>query len=201
MRFLIIGDSHIPDRADALPIEIQEEINRLRKEGNFDGTFFTGDFTNQSLLRDQLRDWAQPGFLKIVRGNMDDDEFDTLPLFETYALPNTEITIGVTHGTQIKPRGDRGAAEKFALQNGVQIMIIGHSHAADVFLAPSGTLILNPGSCVGAWSFVASGVPSFLLLAIENADLSVILFEKSQIEIHRKEYHFSFKNNKILPAK
>jgi putative phosphoesterase len=201
VRFLIIGDSHMPDRADCLPVEIQESINSLQKEGAFDGIFFTGDFTNQSLLVEQLKAWAQAGFLKIVRGNMDEDEPESFPIFETYALPETEIKIGLTHGTQVKPRGDRIAAEKFALQNSIQILIIGHSHAADVFLAPSGTLILNPGSCVGAWSFVASGIPSFILLKITGAELSVSLHEKQQIELRRKECRFLNEGKKILPRR
>lgn len=196
MRFLILGDSHLPDRADYLPVEIQDGINYLQKEGIFDGIFFTGDFTNQSLLRDQLDGWGQGGFLKVTRGNMDDD--DSLPIFDTYAIPKTTIKIGLTHGTQIKPRGDRVAAEKFAVQNRIQILILGHSHAADVYLTPSGILILNPGSCVGAWSFIASGIPSFLLLIINDAELSVTLYEKRQTELRRIVYHFSYLGNKLL---
>ncbi len=199
MRFLIIGDSHMPDRADYLPIEIQDGINHLQKEGAFDGVFFTGDFTRQDLLMDQLKEWALAGFLKIVRGNMDDDEAGALPIFETYTIPETELKVGLTHGTQVKPRGDRNAAEKFALQKGVQIFMIGHSHAADVYLAPSDTLILNPGSCVGAWSFVASGIPSFLLLVITGTELTVSLYEKHQVELSKKEFRFSIKGKKILP--
>ncbi len=199
MRFLIIGDSHMPDRADYLPVEIQDGINNLRKEGAFDGIFFTGDFTNQALLMDILKEWAQAGFLKIVRGNMDEDESESFPIFDTHTLPETEIKIGLTHGTQIKPRGDRTAAEKFALQKSVQILIVGHSHAAEVYLAPSGTLILNPGSCVGAWSFVASGIPSFILLAITNTELFVSLYEKHQVELSKRAFRFSIKGKKILP--
>jgi putative phosphoesterase len=201
MRFLIIGDSHLPDRADFLPAEILEGVNRLRKEGAFDGIFFTGDFTDQALLLGQLKEWAQAGFLKIVQGNMDEVEPEDFPIFETYAIPNTELIIGLTHGTQVRPRGDRTAAEEFALAKGTQILIIGHSHAADVFLGPSGTLILNPGSCVGAWSFVASGIPSFLLLVISGGDITVSLYEKHQVELRQKDFHFLLQRNKILPGK
>jgi putative phosphoesterase len=198
--FLIIGDTHMPDRADYLPPEIQEGINRLKKERVFDGIFFTGDFSEQALVMDRLREWTGQGFLKRVRGNMDEDEQIPLPVYETYDIPETELRIGLTHGTQIKPRGDRGAAEKFALQKGVQILLTGHSHAADVFLTPSGILILNPGSCVGAWSFIASGIPSFITIGVGGTQITVTLYEKQQVDMHKRVFQFSFEGKKILPV-
>jgi putative phosphoesterase len=191
----------MPDRADHLPPEIQEGINRLKKERAFDGIFFTGDFIEQALVMDQLWEWAGQGFLKRVQGNMDADENAPLPVFETYDIPESELRIGLTHGTQIKPRGDHVAAEKFAIQKGVQILLTGHSHAAEVFLAPSGTLILNPGSCVGAWSFIASGIPSFMTLGTEGTQITVTLFEKRQLELRKREFPFSFEGKRILPVR
>ena len=130
---------------------------------------------------------------------MDEDEIEFFPIFDTYEIVKTEIRIGLTHGTQIKPRGDRTAAEHFAIQKGVQILIIGHSHKADVFLAPSGTLILNPGSCAGAWSFIASGIPSFIVLDVTDTQICIVLYEKQQVELRNKEFRFTIKGNRILP--
>ncbi len=199
MQFLIIGDSHIPDRADHLPVEIQAGIDAVKAKIAFDGIFFTGDFSNQALVLTQLKQWAGQGFLKIVQGNMEEDEHETFPIFDIYAIPETEITIGLTHGTQIKPRGDRTAAEKFALQKEIQILIMGHTHAAEVFLAPSNILIINPGSCVGAWSFIASGIPSFMILDVTGTQISVSLYQKCQVELRKKEFCFSIERKKIVP--
>ncbi|OLS13012.1 MAG: phosphodiesterase [Promethearchaeota archaeon CR_4] len=198
MHFLIIGDSHIPDRADHLPAEIQKGIESFKAQSAFDGIFFTGDFSKHILIINQLKQWAGRGFLKIVQGNMDEEEIDPFPIFDTYSIPQTEVKIGVTHGTQISPRGDNPAAEQFALREGVQILIIGHTHAAGVFLAPSGILILNPGSCVGAWSFIASGIPSFLILDIIGTQIRVTLYEKQQIELRKTKFCYAIDGKKIV---
>ena len=52
MRFLIIGDSHIPRRAKEVSDKIYNKIHELTREGLFDYTFFTGDLiTCPELIR------------------------------------------------------------------------------------------------------------------------------------------------------
>src|SRR5271157_4153133 len=200
VRFLVIGDSHIPDRAQALPYELQLGVTKLRQIQPFDGIFCTGDLTVDDNIMALLREWAGIGFLKIVQGNMDAEEGIDNPVFDSFIVPGTEIEIGLYHGTKIKPRGDREETEKFALQRGVQIMITGHSHAQDIFLTPSGILLLNPGSCVGAWSFVATGIPSYILLEIQGERISVKLFELRLNEMHEKQSQFKIEGKKIVEA-
>jgi putative phosphoesterase len=198
VRFLVIGDSHIPDRAQALPCEIQQKITQLSQMSPFDGVFCTGDLTAEQPFFGLLSDWAGTGFLKIVQGNMDAEEGIENPVFDSYAIPEIDIEVGLYHGTLIKPRGDRGQTEKFAMQRNVNILITGHSHAQDVFLAPSGTLLLNPGSCVGAWSFVATGIPSFILLETGEKIIDVRLYELRLTELREQQYHYNINGKKLL---
>ena len=46
VRYLIIGDSHIPRRAKELPEEIYEKLTELTEREPFEYTFFTGDLIN-----------------------------------------------------------------------------------------------------------------------------------------------------------
>ena len=115
---------------------------------------------------------------------------------------NTKISIGLTHGSQIRPRGDHIQLEKFAIEKKINVLVSGHTHKEEVFLTTNGTLLINPGSATGAWSFVASGIPSFILLNIyeSNKEIHVNLFQvqKNSRELINLNSDFTFRNSKIL---
>ncbi len=178
-RCLVIGDAHIPDRANGLPAKFERRINELAP---FDYVLCTGDLGTSPETQRQLEGWCgNPENFHIVQGNMDYFAGITHPTLQEIAISDS-IQIGLTHGHQIHPRGDRTQLAGLAKKLGVQILISGHSHAEEIFLdKKENVLLLNPGSCTGAWSFVASGIPSFILLEIILGDHTTINVELNQL--------------------
>jgi len=205
VRILAIGDSHIPRRAKYVPEKIYAKIEELTKEELFDYTFFTGDVIKAPDLLDFLKSKTKRDFF-IVQGNMDHFGGNrNAPFYQKLILKSSndeELTIGLTHGAQVEPRGDHSQLEYIALENNYNILISGHTHKEEIYLSEKGILLLNPGSSTGAWSFVASHIPSFLMLSID------VSFQKIEInlyqlidrrEVVKKSNIFQFfKNNKIL---
>ena len=204
IRCLLIGDSHIPRRAQHVPYKITHKLNDLTNQELFDYTFFTGDLITASDFIDFLNLKTQ-NELFIVMGNMDYFSGDnTAPIYEDLQISfsdNEEMTIGLTHGAQIKPRGNHSNLEKLALHKEYDILISGHTHKEEVFLTKKGILLLNPGSVTGAWSFVASEIPTFIILQIneESKEISVKIFqfERNTDKITEISSYFIFKNNQI----
>ena len=160
MRLLVLGDTHIPRRASRIP----EEFDRLFKELEYDAVVCTGDLTDKSVL-DYLKGLGE---LHVVRGNM-----DHLPLPET-AVIDAEVKVGVLHGDQVYPRGDREQLQDLAAEMKVDVLISGHTHSPDVFKGRA--VLLNPGSATGVWGGGGgAGIPSFMLVDVGDK-IDVTLF-------------------------
>ncbi|MHA1271001.1 MAG: YfcE family phosphodiesterase [Candidatus Helarchaeota archaeon] len=155
MNILIIGDFHYPDRA-RYPTKIFEYLQTEK----FDLVLCTGDLTDLSIL-DELQKF---GPVKIVQGNMD----------WKFKHPNDvkisvkNIKIGLVHGHQVYPRGNINRLSLLAKKMDVNILISGHTHAQSVVKHADKVLLINPGSAAGAWSFVADGIPSFIIMEINE---------------------------------
>ncbi|MHA1266928.1 MAG: YfcE family phosphodiesterase [Candidatus Helarchaeota archaeon] len=164
MKFLVIGDFHIPDRARQIPSEIWNFIQNLK----FDMVLCTGDLTSPKLY-DKLQSIAPT---KNVVGNMDyylgSRNFPT-----SVRIPLTYCNIGLTHGTGVRPRGDPDQLAIIALKLQVDILISGHTHAQSVKLHKN-ILLLNPGSATGSWGGGPStGIPSFQILEVKEGKLHI----------------------------
>ena len=111
------------------------------------------------------------------------------------------MIIGLTHGHQISPRGDHSQLETLAVKNNFNILISGHTHKEEVKLTVKGILLLNPGSATGAWSFVASQNPSFIVLQLneKTGDINVTLhrYDIRAAKFRVLSSTFFFENNKI----
>ena len=70
VRFLAIGDSHIPRRAKGIPKKILNKLEELTKVKLFDYIFFTGDIIKAPEFIDILNQRINKDIL-IVIGNMD----------------------------------------------------------------------------------------------------------------------------------
>jgi putative phosphoesterase len=203
-RILCIGDSHIPIRATDLPIQIYDKINEIAELKLFDYTFFTGDLINFPELIDYLNQKTKRSLLKVV-GNMDyyygNRDSPTHHKIDLSFEDNNSITIGLTHGAQIRPRGDHDQLELFAQENGYNIVVSGHTHKEEIFLTKEGILLINPGSVTGAWSFVASGIPSFITIDVDKVRKDIILklyqLDKKMNKIEVSELFFILRKNKI----
>ena len=202
VRILAIGDSHIPRRAKEVPLKIIEKLKNLTKEELFDYTFFTGDVIDAPDFMELLTNITKRD-LFIVLGNMDyyGGNRDA-PIYRELTLNfngDRRVVIGLTHGAQISPRGDTFQLEQLAIEKGYNVLISGHTHQEEITLTNNGILLLNPGSVTGAWSFIASGIPSFIVLNIgENSGiLKVSLFRLKHGDIQETKHDYLFKDNKI----
>ncbi|MEM4481481.1 MAG: YfcE family phosphodiesterase [Desulfurococcaceae archaeon] len=164
VRLLVLGDTHIPDRAPKIPRRL-EDIISLRKP--WEVVIFTGDLTSRDILA-----WLQElsDRVYVVRGNM-----DYLPLPKTQAFEVEGIKFGIHHGDGIFPRGDPTKLTQVAKSLDVEILISGHTHSDFVKLSSTGhELLLNPGSLTGVWGGGGgSFVPSFITLEVANNMINI----------------------------
>ena len=170
MRILVLSDTHIPERASKIPDEI---IPFLK---DCDQIVHAGDLTDEIVLN-QLKSF---GDLIVVKGNMDYLDLPRQRLFDVEG-----IRFGVYHGHGIHPRGDRKQLTEIALNLGVDVLLTGHTHRFDVYKGD--VLILNPGSATGAWGGEGgTGVPSFMVLNVEEGGITVDLYEIKEKLIFRR---------------
>lgn len=166
---LLIGDTHIPERAPAIP----EPLRRLAASRRFDFILCTGDLTSSEALR-YLQSLG--GILHVVSGNM-----DYLPLPPSTVIVMGGVKVGLTHGAQVHPRGDAKGLARIASDMRVNVLVTGHTHrlSVDKVAGDLGrVLLLNPGSATGVWGGGASsGVPSLLILEVVSEGLTVEAFE------------------------
>ena len=204
LKFLIIGDSHVPNRASNISEKIQLKLNELTKLELWECTFFTGDEINFPEFIEFLNKITKNEIFRVI-GNMDyyggNRDAPMYQKLEVYFSDNEKVTIGLTHGHQISPRGDRKKLELLAIEKNYNILISGHTHKEEIFLTNKGILLLNPGSVTGAWSFVASGTPSFIILSIDEntKKIGVSLFQlkKNLGVINKTRFYYIFRDNVI----
>ncbi len=163
MKILVIGDTHIPRRASWIP----REISSLIENEKFDRIVCTGDLTDEKVL-DYLKSLSE---VTVVKGNMD---HLTLPEYEIFNAG--KIKIGVIHGDQVYPRGNRDQLKAIAKKLEVDLLISGHTHSPDIHFTE--VLLLNPGSATGVWGGGGGSLkPSFMILEIEDGEVAVNFYE------------------------
>jgi vacuolar protein sorting-associated protein 29 len=204
VRILLIGDLHTPNRAKDCPEQIYSKLSELSEPEPFDYTLFTGDLIRFPEFLEFL-DSKTKNKLFIVMGNMDYHYGNRdAPIYESVDIKfedNDKMIVGLTHGAQISPRGDHKQLENLANKKNYNVIISGHTHKEEIFLS-NGILLINPGSATGAWSFVASRIPSFIELDI-NVSTKAINVKLFQIDKETRDMivfnsNFSFRNNLII---
>jgi len=167
-KVLIIGDTHIPSRAERLPPKIESHILSEK----YSLVLCTGDLVAYEVLQLLKR----IGEVKVVRGNMD---YLPFPKSEVVALGN--VKIGLIHGHQVYPRGDISRLTRIALKFGVNVLISGHTHVPlvkKVETTSRDVLLLNPGSATGVWSGGGGSlIPSFMECAVRGSVVEVTCYE------------------------
>ena len=153
MIIAILGDTHIPARAERLPPALVSHLKDLEP----DRIIFTGDATEYSVLF--LLEEIAP--LYAVKGNCDYG----LELPSILSLKFKGRKFLVMHGHQFG-RGNYPAMVEYA--KGYDFLICGHTHSLKVEKM-AGLWVLNPGSATGAWSGGGlRGEPTSLLLDLEE---------------------------------
>jgi len=173
-RILVIGDTHIPDRAEQIPSALIEYIDSGKP---WDIVAFTGDFTEREIL-----DWTYSlgREVYVVRGNM-----DYLPLPKSAVFNVGEIIFGIHHGDGVYPRGNITKLSEIASRLGAHVLLTGHTHRDSVGIGVGNkVLLLNPGSLTGVWGGEGgSYIPSLMVLNVNGGGVHVrtVRFVKNEI--------------------
>ena len=163
---LVLGDLHIPHRANAIPAAFE----KLLVPGRVHHVLCTGNVCTDEQL-DYLKTLC--GNVHCVRGDF--DEITGLP--ETKVVEIGEFKIGLCHGHQIVPWGDGEALGALQRKLGVDILISGHTHQS-ALVEKNGTLFINPGSITGAYSSLSSkSTPSFITMAMNGKKVINYVYE------------------------
>lgn len=205
IKILAIGDSHIPQRAKQIPDQIYTILTQIASNDKFDFTFFTGDVIKAPDFITFLNNLTRSKIIRVM-GNMDYYSGNQdAPLFQDLKISlesNNDLIIGLTHGHQISPRGDHSQLETLALQRNYNILISGHTHKEEIVLTKTHILLLNPGSVTGAWSFIASRNPSFIIMQIEEKtgfiNITLHQYNVRAASFRDLDYDYSFDQKKIL---
>lgn len=128
----LISDTHIPDRARAIPEKV------LTSFKDVDLIIHAGDLTTTRVI-DELEEIAP---VIAIQGNM--DRIAGLKLPNAKIIEAEGVKIGVAHG-EVYPRGDTQQLLYLARQLDVNILVSGHSHQPKIEQVED-VLLLNPGS-------------------------------------------------------
>jgi len=150
MRVIVVSDTHIPERAPALPPALVKGLAEA------DMILHLGDFTAPEVL-EELRAIAET---HAVYGNCDSYEVTSrLPAKQVIEVNGKRI--GMTHGSG----GPHGLLERVKRQfagDPVDAVLFGHSHVP-LIERSGGVLYANPGSPTDRYT---SGKPTYLRLEV-----------------------------------
>ncbi len=166
MKVLLIGDTHIPEKADDFPEEFAEEA------ANCDLVICTGDLTEGRVL-DRLFELAE---VRIVCG-----EEDYIDLPEQDLVMVEGMKFGVIHGHQLEhiktgnketragkdEEGEIDELVEAAELVGADVLVTGHTHKP-YRTEKDGVVLLNPGSATGA----GSENKTCMVVEVEGTDMA-----------------------------
>lgn len=185
MLVLVVGDLHIPHRAADIP----EQFKKLFMPGRINTIIVTGNISCR-----EIHDYFRSVCPNVVcaRGEFDDFQKD-IPEFAVVEIE--DIKIGVIHGHQVVPWGDKESLAAVQRRIGCDILVSGHTHQQKLFEL-DGKLFVNPGTITGAFSaFESDATPTFVLMEVSGSDArgpSVTSFiyslEGTDLKIKKKEW-------------
>jgi len=186
---LIIGDTHIPDRADHIPDKLLDIIENGKP---WDIAVFTGDFTGFDVI-EWFKKLAHASYY--VAGNMD---YVRRPLTQVFKVE--DLTIGLHHGHGVEPRGDTYGLTRIATRLNVNMLITGHTHSPFIKHGVTDNILLvNPGSLTGVWGGGGGSMkPSMIILDIFNHNLVFNLYEVVENRLSISKKKILFENNKWI---
>jgi len=132
VRIVVLGDTHIPDHARALPAALAPYLERA------DLILHTGDVTARSVL-DELTGFAP---VRAVLGNNDRPEIAAWGAEEEVRLTVEDIEVAMVHDSGPRPGREGRLRRRFP---GAGLIIFGHSHIP-IDVEFEGVRLFNPGS-------------------------------------------------------
>eukprot|EP01025_Chloroclados_australasicus_P017377 TRINITY_DN1885_c0_g1_i1.p1 TRINITY_DN1885_c0_g1~~TRINITY_DN1885_c0_g1_i1.p1 ORF type:complete len:250 (-),score=39.35 TRINITY_DN1885_c0_g1_i1:438-1187(-) len=190
---LCIGDCNIPHRASDLPQKFKE----LLKPGKIHQILCPGNLCSREFY-DYLRTVCTS--IEWARGDFDEDS----------ALPDQIVkkiegfTVGICHGHQVIPWGDREALGILIRQMGADIMITGYTHQHEIYKYEN-TLVINPGSATGSFSITnKKPIPSFMLMDLRKGFITVYIYQlvDGNLKVEKIEHSMSPEGHlELVPEK
>jgi len=186
---LVIGDIHIPYRANDIPLEFK----KLFQPGRFEYVIITGNLCSRDVL-DYFRSFTSEVY--VTCGELDEaKKFE-----ETQFIQIEDFKIGVIHGHQVIPWGDKDALGMVQRKLNADLLISGHTHKFSAY-EHNGFFFLNPGSVTGAYSGLSTDfTPSFVLMDIRGSKLSLFVYRltnpealkpEDRVKVHQLDYNKS----------
>jgi len=187
---LCIGDLHIPDRV----IDIPPKFKALLVPGKIHKILCTGNLSTEATY-DYLRSICSD----ITRVQGEFDQHQSPP--DTIVVSIGEFKIGLCHGHQIVPWGDKAAISALQRKLDVDILVTGHTHQFQAYKsADGGGFVINPGSATGAPSLLptrneegstaATAAPSFVLMDVNGARATVYMYQlvSGEVKVEKMVY-------------
>ncbi|CAM9285266.1 unnamed protein product [Chrysoparadoxa australica] len=177
---LVLGDSHIPQRAAAIP----DKFLKMLVPNKMQHVLCTGNLVCKE-QENHLKTLAPN--VHIVSGDFDDRQYA-----ETRVVHIGQFKIGLIHGHQVVPWGDLQSLVMMQRQLDCDILISGHTHRYGV-IEHEGKWFINPGTVTGAYHCTpATGsapIPSFVLLAIQGSKCIAYAYELKggEVEVTKTE--------------
>eukprot|EP01001_Neometanema_parovale_P012622 NODE_8929_length_673_cov_116.114545_g8668_i0.p1 GENE.NODE_8929_length_673_cov_116.114545_g8668_i0~~NODE_8929_length_673_cov_116.114545_g8668_i0.p1 ORF type:complete len:189 (+),score=39.01 NODE_8929_length_673_cov_116.114545_g8668_i0:44-610(+) len=182
MLILAAGDLHIPHRA----LEIPHKFRALLAPGKVNHILCTGNLSTRE-SKETLRKICSD--MTCVTGEYDETHHDEDS--DTAAIRLGNYKIGLVHGHQIVPWGDKEALSMWAKKLDVDILVTGCTHKLRAF-EHEGTVFVNPGSMTGAFSNLDNNTaPSFALLELEDGAINVYSYQLDGEDVKVKKKVFS----------
>jgi putative phosphoesterase len=186
-RVLILGDTHIPSRRDAIPDEFYQYI----KDSPYDMTLITGDLVRESDMRAALPPLSRSF---IVIGNMDFGS--SYNFHEQIQIDNFNVLL--LHGTQLRPRGNIEQLWEILQNINGDVAVHGHTHRAAIDLYKD-RLFLNPGTITGATGGSGGRADaSFIEIIVDENRMQVILHSTNWHVVKRTEVQYQKQDNRII---
>lgn len=172
---LLIGDFHIPRRADSVPEEFMEDMRRA------DVVLCTGDITSEGIV-DRMMDISER--VHAVGG-----EEDHMELPEQDLVDVEDLSFGLIHGHQFEggdvaedsrpgdgegQKNGRDRVEKITEYGKllrVDVLVTGHTHSP-FEVDKEDVILLNPGSATGAEKDGEENSETCIKMKIDRRDIS-----------------------------
>ncbi|KPI90860.1 vacuolar sorting-like protein [Leptomonas seymouri] len=162
---LVVGDTWIPQRASGVP----EVFRKMFTPGRIHKVLITGGVGCKEMY-DYLRTIAAE--VHCTASEVDRQWTDRFP--ERVVLTVEGLKIGLIHGHQVVPLGDKDSLAAVQREMDVDVLVSGGTFHSKYFEFDS-NLFVNPGSLSGADDVTETDIPpSFMLLDIQ--DKSVVTF-------------------------